>query len=74
MDTKTANKIINDYGKVMEKSAHMIFGAPISMLPYPKEDIKEAIKLAIILSKPNDDINTLIVAYTNLSKYVGCVN
>lgn len=70
MDVKEAEKIINDYGKIMEKSAYMVFGAPISILPYSKDEIKEAIKIAIIFSKHGDDFSDLIVGYTGLSQYI----
>jgi hypothetical protein len=70
MTPNDAVKIINDYGKVMEQTSAMVFAAPLSILPHSKDDIKEAIKMMIALSKPNDDIQYLISGYVDLAKYI----
>jgi len=70
MDIKQAQKIINDYGKTCVKSAYMVLGAPISMLLYSKDEIKEAIKMRIIFSKPDESTSELIWGYTNLATYI----
>jgi hypothetical protein len=41
---EAAEKVINDYGGVMGITNKMSFGAPESLLPWPKEEIKRAIK------------------------------
>lgn len=70
MTIEDAVKILNDYGKVIEKSTSMVFAAPLSMLPHSKDDIKKAIKMLIMLSNPNDDIQYLISGYVDLAKYI----
>ncbi len=39
--------IFSAYGVVLEKTSKMVFGVSKSLLPYPEEDIKEAIDLLL---------------------------
>ncbi len=46
--------IVTDYGGVLENAFKHTTVAPISMLPYPKETIKSAVKLWCSLLRNND--------------------
>jgi len=47
MDLLTSEKIIGEYGQALIKASKMSFGAPESMLPYKKNEIKDAIKFQL---------------------------
>ncbi len=70
MDIKRAQKIINRYGKTIELTATFIFGAPISMLPYSKKQIKEAIGIALKHTKQNENIDDLIYSFLDLARFI----
>lgn len=61
MNTETAKKIINEYGKILEKAKIFPAGIPESLLPYKKEEIKEAIKYCLLL------------LYNNIENYQNCL-
>jgi len=72
IDLRTAEKIINDFGTVLEKVSNMTFGAPESLLPYEKELIKKAIKLNLDLLDADDQEtrNLLEVGYMHLASFI----
>lgn len=72
IDTETVEKIINEFGKVLEKISNMTFGAPESLLPYEKDLIKKAIKLNLDLLDTDDQEtrNLLEVGYMHLANFI----
>jgi hypothetical protein len=42
-DCEAAEKIVNEYGGVLEITSQMVYGTPQSLLPRPKAEIKQAI-------------------------------
>lgn len=75
MNLLEAQKIVNEYGTVIEKAAVMGCGqaAPISMLPYPKEEIKTAIQicwLASMLTGEFTEQDILAFGYIYLAKFI----
>lgn len=70
-----AQGIINGYGSVLEKAFSMPYGAPTSLLPYPKEEIKKAIKLAVLILKKVEPeaqatIEQLKICYVQLANFI----
>jgi hypothetical protein len=49
MDIRKAEQVVQQYGRVMERTAAMVHGAPQSLLPCSKDEIKEAIRLVLLL-------------------------
>ena len=80
MDIKVTSQnyqeIVNKYGKIIESINFMlIFGASESLLPYPKEVIKDALKIALQFeSQKEKQDNNLIEAlkngYINLASFI----
>jgi len=72
MDRELAEIIIQDYGLIMEQTAHLTFAVPESLLSYEKEVIKEAIKLGLSLlqSDDHDKANLLEVGYITLAAFI----
>ena len=70
MNIQTANKIISEYGKTIELTAGFIFGAPLSMLPYSKKQIKKAIGIALKQTSQNKNIDNLTYAYLDLARFI----
>jgi hypothetical protein len=69
MTPEQAEKIVNDYGAVVERLKQEGTGLlPISWLPCPKEEIKEAIKLAI--GAPHADWISLRSGYRMLASFI----
>ena len=48
MELRKAEQIVQVYGQVLERTATMVYGAPQSLLPYPKDEIKRAIRVALL--------------------------
>lgn len=70
-----AQSIINGYGGVLESAFSMPYGAPESLLPFTKDEIKRAIKLAaLILTKvePTAEatVQQLKVCYVQLASFI----
>ncbi len=70
-----AQGIINDYGSILEKAFVMPYGAPASLLPYTKEEIKKAIKMAVLILKkvepdPQKTIEQLKICYVQLANFI----
>ncbi len=72
MDKRTAEKIINAFGKVLEETSNVGFGIPESLLPYKKDVIKQAIILSLqsLSSDDEDTRNLLEVGYTSLANFI----
>lgn len=68
-DTAECERIINQYGAVLQKTAHLTFGAPESMLPYNKEQIKSAIKVALVLADETSK-EQLRIGYVELARFI----
>ena len=54
-----ATDIISKYGAVIKKKSKIMFGIPESLLPFPEEDIKEAIDLLLRFLKNKGSWNKL---------------
>ena len=68
-----AQGIINGYGSILEKAFAVPYGAPVSLLPYTKEEIKKAIKIAVLILKkvepdPQKTIEQLNICYVQLDR------
>jgi hypothetical protein len=48
MEIRKAEQLVQEYGRVLERTASMVYGAPQSLLPYSKDEIKQAIRLALL--------------------------
>lgn len=73
MNTQQAERIINEYGKVVEKisTAGFTSAAPDVLLPYPKNEIKEAIKIGMQFATQNEKMReSLKTVYVMLAQFV----
>lgn len=73
-DGEAAKKIVNDYGGVLEITSNMMYGAPQSLLPRPKGEIKQAIKMYLLYLHVTETLdekwfNLLEVGYAQLSSF-----
>lgn len=67
-----AETIINEYGKLLSSVEPSIYGLPLSLLPYDKEQIKSAIQ-TLILSLPEDNEQIrdgLVQGYVYLAQFI----
>lgn len=64
------HKIINEYGAVLKKSTEFPYGIPESMLPYSKEAIKNATKVALVLADNETEIEYLKGGYILLATFI----
>lgn len=62
--------IIEEYGKVLKRTAKRTFGVPESMLPYSKKVIKNAIRVALLMTDDNDVREHLKFGYLSLANFV----
>ena len=62
--------IIEEYGKVLKGTAKRTFGVPESMLPYSKKVIKNAIRVALLMTDDNDVREHLKFGYLSLANFV----
>lgn len=83
-DADEMQKVVNDYGRVMmdreslsqkeedwNVRVAMVSVAPASMLPYSKEQIKEAIKFVLTFCTVDEAmIGSLVAGYTALAHYI----
>jgi TPR repeat protein len=72
---KAAEKIVNEYGGVLEITSNMTYGAPQSLLPRPKEEMKEAIKTYLRYLHVTEELdeswfNLLDYGYAKLSSFL----
>ena len=69
---KLAEKIINDYGQVLQSEDTSVYAKPISRLHYSKDQIKNAL-LAALAELDLEEIDfreTLIHGYVHLAQFV----
>ena len=83
-EVEEADRIITEYGRVMVQRAEIVRDlsqphlrdaaasvAPVSVLPYSKEQIRRAIELAFMVSENNaEETSAFISAYSELAQYV----
>jgi len=63
--------IIEEYGKVLKRTANRTFGVPESvLLPYSKKVIKNAIRVALLMTEENDVREHLKYGYLSLANFV----
>ena len=62
--------IIEEYGKVLKGTAKRTFGVPESMLPYSKKVIKNAIKVALLMTDDTDVRENLEYGYIALANFI----
>lgn len=67
---KAVFEVIEEYGKVLESTTRGTYGAPESLLPYSKEVIKKAIKVALVIGDDKDTIDFLKTNYISLANFV----
>lgn len=73
MDLSKATKIVNEYGVILERYGAM--PAPISILPYSKQEIKTAIKMCMVADMLAGELtekmwNAYEVVYVNLAFFM----
>jgi hypothetical protein len=83
-EVEEADRIITEYGRVMVRRAEIVRDlsqphleeaaspiAPVSTLPYSKEQIRRAIELAFMVSENDAEATSAFIsAYSNLAQYV----
>jgi hypothetical protein len=62
--------IIEEYGKVLKRTANRTFGVPESVLPYSKKVIKNAIRVALHMTDDKDVRENLKYGYLSLANFV----
>lgn len=62
--------IIEEYGKVLKGTAKRTFGVPESMLPYSKKVIKNAIRVALLMTDETDVREHLAYGYISLANFI----
>lgn len=67
-----AENIVSDYGKLLSCTEPSIYGIPLSLLPYEKEQIKIAIQTLILAIDIEDKkiYDSLIQAYIYLAQFI----
>lgn len=71
-DISHAEMIIKSYGNVLSKSDISAYGVPLSSLPYPKNEIKQAIQLLLWEFGDKDESirDGLIQGYVLLAQFI----
>lgn len=62
--------IVAEYGKVLKGTAKRSFGVPESLLPYSKKVIKNAIRVALLMTDEQDVREHLKYGYISLANFV----
>jgi hypothetical protein len=79
MTVLEAERIVNEYAAVLERTSTEVLGAPQSALPFPKDVIKEAIKVILVLLRANPEnlrgdptsyIQSLKIGYASLANFI----
>ncbi len=67
-----AENIVGEYGKLLSGTEPSIYGIPLSLLPYEKEQIKIAIQTLILAIDKEDQkiYDGLIQAYVYLAQFI----
>jgi hypothetical protein len=63
-------EIIGEYGKVLKRTAKRTFGVPESMLPHSKKVIKNAFRVALLMTDDKDVRENLKYGYISLANFV----
>jgi len=74
-DGEAAEKIVNEYGSVLAITSKMTYGAPRSLLPRPKEEIKQMILtylfyLHVLNTLDKNTFDFLQTGYASLSSFL----
>lgn len=79
MTINEAERVVNEYGAVLERTSSDMLGTPESVLPYPKDVIKQAIRLILALVMANPErlrrdpssyIESLKMGYASLANFI----
>lgn len=70
MDPEHANKILNEYGEVLEQVSWLFMGIPESLLPHEKSIIKTAVQCLLPYANDKEDASMLRYAYYSLGKFI----
>jgi hypothetical protein len=79
MTAREAERIINEYGAVIEKTAPLVYGASETSLPFGKDIIKRAIRVTLISLKTDpktcrgdlaQTVELLKIAYIFLADFI----
>lgn len=62
--------IIGEYGKVLKGTAKRTFGVPESALPFSKKVIKNAIRVALLMTDEHDVREHLKYGYISLANFI----
>jgi hypothetical protein len=74
-----AERIVNEYGAVLERASSLVFGAPETLLPFDKDVIKQAIRAVLAFLKTNpktsgeditQQIENLKIGYHELASFI----
>ena len=63
-------KVITEYLKVLDNTAKRSFGIPESSLPYSKKAIKNAIKLALVMTEDEAQKEQLKISYISQANFI----
>ncbi len=69
MNIDKANKIINDFGGLMEKYDYMSKFYDVSLLPYSKKDIYDAIVMACKVTQEDSQRELLKIGHQSLTHF-----
>lgn len=69
MKIEEANKVIHDYSLVMEITSNST-ASSITFLPYPINEIKKAIKIALLVEGDSSQIEVLKTGYIRLATFI----
>ena len=70
MNIEEAENIVSKYGKLLSTTEPSIYGTPISLLPYEKEEIKSAIQTLILAIEDSKVQDGLTQAYVYLAQFI----
>ncbi len=72
MKIEEANKIIHEYGIILEIGSSTFFSTvmPETFLPYSIKEIKKAIKLALFFEKDTKQITALTCSFIRLADFI----
>lgn len=75
-----AERIVNEYGAILERTSSMgVYPAPETLLPFDKDIIKQAIRIVLAFLKKNpktlgeditQDIENLKIGYASLADFI----
>ena len=65
-----ASEIVSDFGEILEECSWMIFGAPESLLPTSKEEIKIALEVLFRFLKNKDEWDNFRERNPKIAKFI----